>query len=53
VDSGTGRDLWTHPLGRRSTSTPSTYRSKEGKQFVVIATGQGADATLVAFSLAH
>jgi hypothetical protein len=28
-----------------------TYRTPSGRQFVVIAVGQGADAALVAFSL--
>ena len=28
-----------------------TYRSRAGRQFVVIATGAGEDATLVAFAL--
>jgi hypothetical protein len=30
-----------------------TYRTKSGRQFVVIAVGQGAGASMVAFSLAH
>lgn len=51
VDKTTGRDLWTYPLGRRSTSTPATYATKSGRQFVVIATGQGADTALMAFAL--
>jgi hypothetical protein len=29
-----------------------TYRTSEGHQFVVIATGSGSEASLVAFSLA-
>jgi quinoprotein glucose dehydrogenase len=51
VDSTNGQDLWTHPLGRRTTATPMTYRSAGGKQFVVIASGNGRDATLTAFTL--
>jgi glucose dehydrogenase len=31
--------------------TPMTYRSAAGKQFVVVATGGGEDATLVAYAL--
>jgi quinoprotein glucose dehydrogenase len=49
VDAATGRDLWTYPLGRRTTATPMTYRTASGKQFVVIASGSGKDATLSAF----
>ena len=51
VDVATGRDLWSHALPQRSTGTPMTYRSRAGRQFVVIATGSGENATLVAFAL--
>jgi quinoprotein glucose dehydrogenase len=47
VDALTGDLVWRMPLGRRSTATPMTYRSG-GRQFVVIATGSGEDAELVA-----
>ena len=42
--------LWTAPLGRPSTATPMTYLGKDGRQYVVIATGNGEDATLMAFA---
>ncbi|HEX4747946.1 MAG TPA: pyrroloquinoline quinone-dependent dehydrogenase [Bryobacteraceae bacterium] len=51
IDKNTAEDLWTYPLDQRTTSTPSTYRTAEGKQFVVIAAGNGADARLLAFAL--
>ncbi len=51
VDQATGKDLWTFPLGRRSTGTPATWQTKSGRQIVVIATGQGADTALMAFAL--
>jgi len=51
VDSRSGVELWRTPLGRRANATPMTYRSPSGRQLVVIATGGGEDATLVAFSL--
>jgi quinoprotein glucose dehydrogenase len=51
VDKATGKDIWTYTLDRRTTSTPSTYRTKSGKQFVLIATGGRSDANLVAFAL--
>lgn len=50
-DTATGAELWSHPLGRRSTGTPMTYRTAAGKQYIVIATGTGADAVLRAFTL--
>jgi quinoprotein glucose dehydrogenase len=51
IDKTTGEDLWTYPLDQRTTSTPSTYRTAAGKQFVVIAVGSGPEASLLAFSL--
>jgi quinoprotein glucose dehydrogenase len=50
-DSRTGRELWKMPLERRATGTPMTYRSRAGRQFVVIATSNGPDASLMAFAL--
>jgi quinoprotein glucose dehydrogenase len=49
-DAMTGQELWRHPLAVRTTGTPMTYRSG-GKQYVVIATGSGENAELVAFAL--
>jgi len=51
VDTASGADLWTFALGRRATATPMTYRSKDGRQFVAIASGNGRDATLTVFAL--
>jgi quinoprotein glucose dehydrogenase len=51
VDATNGQYLWRFPLGRRSGGTPMTYRTASGKQFVVIASGSGGDATLTAFAL--
>ncbi len=50
-DKETGRELWHADLPRRSGGTPMTYRTKSGRQFIVMATGGGSDATLVAFAL--
>ena len=51
IDKSTGEDLWTYPLARRTTGTPMTYTAADGRQFVAIATGGGADAALTAFAL--
>ena len=51
IDKTTGATRWQADLGRRAYSVPMTYRTRAGKQFVVIATGAGADAELVAFAL--
>jgi quinoprotein glucose dehydrogenase len=50
-DKATGKELWHGELPTGSHGTPMTYRTKDGKQYVVIAAGVGADAILVAFSL--
>jgi quinoprotein glucose dehydrogenase len=50
LDKTTGKTLWRFDLGRRTTATPMTYRTRGGRQFVVIATGRGRQATLVAFA---
>ena len=47
-DAKTGRELLRKTLTRRANATPMTYRTKAGTQFVVIATGAGNNAALVA-----
>ena len=49
VDKRTGRELWSAPT-LETTGTPMTYMSRLGRQFVVVATGRGAEAALVAFA---
>jgi quinoprotein glucose dehydrogenase len=51
IDKANGKDLWTGPLPARSYGTPMTYRTRSGRQVVVIAVGQGEGAALVAFAL--
>lgn len=51
VDKSTGADLWSYPLPQRTTSTPSTYRTANGRQFILIACGNGPNASLIAFAL--
>ncbi|HEY7291482.1 MAG TPA: pyrroloquinoline quinone-dependent dehydrogenase [Vicinamibacterales bacterium] len=51
LETSTGREVWRFPLPRRANATPMTYRAKNGRQFVVIATGGGEDAALTAFAL--
>jgi quinoprotein glucose dehydrogenase len=52
VDKATGEDLWSYPIPGRVTGTPMTYSMVNGRQFVVIATGSGDQAALVAFAVA-
>jgi len=51
IDKASGATVWEFDLGRRAYAVPMTYRTRAGRQFVVIATGAGADAELVAFAL--
>jgi len=52
VDAASGAELWKMALPRRANATPMTYRAASGRQFVVIATGGGEDAALMAFAVA-
>ena len=47
----TGLELWAGSLTERSTATPMTYQTADGRQFVLIATGAGANQELAAFAL--
>lgn len=50
-DKATGKELLRLTLPRRTSGTPMTYRSRSGRQFVVIGTGSGRDASLMAFAV--
>lgn len=50
-DTKTGREVWRAKLPYANTANPMTYRTRSGRQFIVIATGTGADNQLVAFAL--
>jgi quinoprotein glucose dehydrogenase len=50
-DKATGRELWRGATPFRTSGNPMTYRTRSGRQFVVIATGAGPDAALVGFAL--
>jgi mono/diheme cytochrome c family protein len=50
-DKTTGKELWRVPTPFRTSANPMTYKTRSGRQFVVIATGSGPDATLAAFAL--
>jgi glucose dehydrogenase len=46
-----GVEVWHAALARPANGTPMTYRARSGRQFVLIATGEGESASLVAFAL--
>jgi quinoprotein glucose dehydrogenase len=47
----TGREIARVATPQRTTANPMTYRTRAGRQFVVIASGTGTDGTLAAFAL--
>jgi quinoprotein glucose dehydrogenase len=51
IDARTGKTLWEYDLGQVAYANPMTYRTREGRQYLVIATGAGQTAKLVAFTL--
>jgi quinoprotein glucose dehydrogenase len=50
-DKKTGQEIWRGKLPFPQGANPMTYRTRSGKQFVVLSTGTGADNALVAFTL--
>jgi glucose dehydrogenase len=50
LDAQSGRELWQGRLQWQGYGTPMTYRTSDGRQFVVVATG-GLRGELVAFAL--
>jgi quinoprotein glucose dehydrogenase len=53
IDVRDGRTLWQHDFGRVAYSVPMTYATRDGRQFVVVATGAGANSELVAFAIGN
>jgi quinoprotein glucose dehydrogenase len=51
IDSRSGAYLWEHDLGQIAYANPVTFRTRAGKQFILISTGAGATSRLVAFTL--
>jgi quinoprotein glucose dehydrogenase len=50
-DIKTGKEVWRDKLPYNASANPMTYRTASGKQFIVMATGTGADNALVAFAV--
>ena len=50
-DKATGREVSRVPTPFQVSATPMTYKTRSGRQFVVVATGAGPDAALVGFAL--
>jgi quinoprotein glucose dehydrogenase len=50
-DKRNGKEIWRGKIPYENTGVPMTYRTRSGRQFIVVATGRGADNALVAFAL--
>ena len=50
-DKKTGKEVWRGRIPYENTAVPMTYRTRSGRQLIVVATGAGADNALVAFTL--
>ncbi|MES2304700.1 MAG: PQQ-binding-like beta-propeller repeat protein [Gemmatimonadota bacterium] len=51
IDQRDGAVRWSSDLGVPGYSNPMSYRASDGRQYVVVATGDGAEASLRAFAL--
>jgi quinoprotein glucose dehydrogenase len=49
-ETKTGKEVWREKIPYNRSANPMTYRTASGKQFIVVATGTGADNALVAFA---
>jgi glucose dehydrogenase len=50
-DTKTGREVWRTRIPHTNTADPMTYRTRSGRQFIIMATGAGAENDLLAFAL--
>ena len=50
-DKNDGKEVWRGKLPYANAENAMTYRTRGGRQFVLVSTGAGTDASLVAFAL--
>jgi quinoprotein glucose dehydrogenase len=50
-DTRTGKEIWRIEIPYANTGNPMTFRTRSGRQFIVVATGMGTDHALVALTL--
>ena len=50
-DKTNGKEIWRGKVPYENAAVPMTYRTRSGRQFIVVATGAGAENALVAFAL--
>jgi quinoprotein glucose dehydrogenase len=46
-----GREAWRAKIPYNNVANPMTYRTRTGRQFIVVATGAGVDNALLAFAV--
>jgi len=51
LDARDGSTVWQYDLGQIAYANPMTYRARDGKQYIAIATGSGANSKLVVFTI--
>lgn len=51
LDAEDGKVLWSGELPQNAEGSPMTYQGPDGRQYVVVATGEGRDAALTGFAL--
>ena len=49
-DKATGEEIWRGATPNRTSGNPMTYRTRTGRQFILISTGAGPDSSLIAFA---
>src|SRR5215831_16360295 len=49
-DKTTGKEIWRGKVPYDNAAVPMTYRTRSGRQFIVVATGTGANNALIAFA---
>ena len=52
-ETKTGKEVWREKVPYANTANPMTYRTRDGRQFIVMATGAGTTHALVAFALGN
>ena len=50
-ETKTGKEVWRAKIPYNNTANPMTYRTKSGKQFIVMATGSSDQNALLAFAV--
>jgi glucose dehydrogenase len=52
-DKRSGKEIWRTKIPFSNVANPMTYRTRSGRQFLVVATGSGADNALLAFTVSE